>query len=100
EACEHIISEMGAELHDDLIQRLSILRLHLDKLERSVASPEETQHAIQQMQRDFQGITDAVRRISRRLHHSRMDDDSFEQNIEILCQNMDTPGALRIHVSV
>jgi len=27
EACEQIISEMGAELHDDLIQRLSVFRL-------------------------------------------------------------------------
>jgi hypothetical protein len=27
EACDQIISEMGAELHDDLIQKLSIFRL-------------------------------------------------------------------------
>lgn len=100
EACEHIISEMGAELHDDLIQRLSVLRLHLDKLERSYTNPKETQATIQQMQHDFQGITDAVRRISRRLHHARMDDDSLEKSLELLCQNMDTPGSFRIHPSI
>jgi signal transduction histidine kinase len=97
EACEHIITEMGAELHDDLIQKLSALRLHMDKIERSSFSPEETQQAIVRMQADFQNIVDSVRRISRRLHPVRMEDDTFHKRIEMLCQNMDTPGAIRIH---
>lgn len=100
EACEQVLSEMGAELHDDLVQRLSVLRLHLDKLERSASSSAEIQHTIQQMQYDFQAISDAIRKISRRLHHVRMDDDPFEKSLEMLCQNMNAPGSLRIHSSV
>ena len=97
EACEHIIAEMGAELHDDLIQKLSVLRLHIDRVERSSFDPAETQAAIIRMQSDFQNITNAIRRISRRLLPVRMDDDSFEKSIEILCQNLDIPGALHLY---
>ena len=43
EICDQIILEMGAELHDDLIQKLSIFRLYLDRLERSVHDPAETE---------------------------------------------------------
>jgi hypothetical protein len=35
QACEQINSEVGADPHDALIQKLSVLRLHLDKIERS-----------------------------------------------------------------
>jgi signal transduction histidine kinase len=99
QACEIIISEMGAELHDDLIQKLSVLRLHMDKIERSSFDPKDTQEAMIKMQADFQSIIDSVRRISRRLHPVHMDDDTFEKRIEMLCQNMETPGTIRIHVS-
>jgi signal transduction histidine kinase len=96
EACEQIISEMGADLHDDLVQKLSVLRLHLDKIERSSFDPEETRAAVIKMQADFQGIIDSVRRISRRLHPVRLETDDFHKQIEMLCQNMDMPGAIRI----
>jgi len=99
EACENIINEMGAELHDDLIQKLSILRLHLDKIERSSYDPQETQETIMKMQSEFQGIVDSVRSISRRLLPVKMDSDDFHKRIEMLCQNMDMPGAMRIEVS-
>jgi signal transduction histidine kinase len=99
EACEQIISEMGAELHDDLIQKLSVLRLHLDRIERSSYSPGETQAIITRMQSEFQGITDTIRRISRRLLPVKMEDDTFEKSVEMICQNMDTSGALRIHTA-
>jgi signal transduction histidine kinase len=97
--CEVILTEMGAELHDDLIQKLSVLRLHMDKIERSSFDPVETQETLIKMQADFQSIVDSVRRISRRLHPVHMDDDDFHKKVEMLCQNLDTPGTVRIHPS-
>lgn len=97
EACETIITEMGADIHDDLIQKLSVLRLHLDKIERSSFDPEETRSAVLRMQADFQLIIDSVRRISRQLSPVRMEDDSVEKRLEMLCQNMETPGTGRIY---
>ena len=88
EACEQIITEMGAELHDDLIQKLSIFRLCMDRLERSANDPAGTQALLIKMQSDFQEVAQSVRKISRQLMPVRMDDDSFQKGIEMLCQNM------------
>ena len=96
EATDAIITEMGTEIHDDLIQKLSIIRLHLDKLERSSFDPSETRDITQKMRADFQQVVDSVRRISRRLAPVKMEGDSLETQIEALCQNMDTPGTVRI----
>jgi signal transduction histidine kinase len=98
-ACEAIMTQMGAEMHDDLIQKLSVLRLHMDKIERSSFDPKETQEAIIKMQADFQAIVDSVRRISRRLHPVHIDGDTFHQRLEMLCQNLDSPGTIRIHLT-
>jgi signal transduction histidine kinase len=99
EAWEAVISEMGAELHDDLIQKLSVLRLHMDKIERASYNAETTREVMIKMQSDFESIVDSVRRISRRLHPVHMDDDPFEKRVEMLCQNLDTPGTVRIFAS-
>ena len=67
EICDQIILEMGAELHDDLIQKLSIFRLYLDRLERAAQNPSETEALLINMRADFEGVVQSVRRISRKL---------------------------------
>lgn len=97
EACEHIISDMGAELHDDLIQRLSIFRLWLDKLEMSLGDRAQAELQIVNMKGEFQEVIQSVRRISRRLMPVKMEGHTFQQAIAILCQNMERPGAGNVH---
>jgi signal transduction histidine kinase len=97
EACEHIISEMGAELHDDLIQKLSIFRLYLDRLERSKSDPSEIESLLLKMNVDYQEVVQSVRRISRRMLPVKMEGDSFQSGINLLCQNMERPGGSTIH---
>jgi signal transduction histidine kinase len=97
EVCEHIVTEMGAELHDDLIQKLSVFRLYLDRLERAIQNPEESERLLMRMRADFESVTLAVRRISRRLLQVRMEDDSFQTGIGLLCQNMAGNGAGNVH---
>jgi two-component system NarL family sensor kinase len=97
EACEHIISEMGAELHDDLVQRLSILRLSLDRLERSLSDRAETEALLISMKGEFQEVIQAIQKISRKLLPVRVDGNSFQQGLAMLCQNMERPGTGTIH---
>jgi signal transduction histidine kinase len=97
EACESVITEIGAEIHDDLIQKLTSFRLNMDKIERASFQPNDTRDILIKMQAEFDTIVDSVRRISRRLHPIKTDDDTFQQRIISLCQTMETPGALRIH---
>ena len=97
DSCEQIIAEMGAELHDDLIQKLSVLRLALDRLNRSKTDPVEMEAIIISMNADFQEVVESVRRISRRLMPVKMEGDSFEKSISLLCNNMERPGGCTIH---
>src|ERR1700712_4296380 len=92
QSCDAIIAEMGAEIHDDLIQRLTILRLSLDRLEKSISNPEEADEIFISIKTDFKEIINSVRRTSRRLLPVQMDFNTFQDGIEILCQNLEKPG--------
>jgi signal transduction histidine kinase len=97
EACEQIANEMGAEVHDDLIQKLTIFSLYLDRLERAVAHPTEMEALLLKMRGDFQEMAYSVRSISRQLMPVRIEGDSFQKSIEVLCQNLEQPGQGSVH---
>ena len=97
EACEHIVAEMGAELHDDLIQKLSVFRLYLDRLERAVQDPEATETLLINMRTDFDRVTQAVRSISSRLMQVHLENESLQTGIDLLCQNMSGGNTGNVH---
>jgi signal transduction histidine kinase len=92
EICDQIILEMGAELHDDLIQKLSIFRLYLDRLERSAHNPAETEALLINMRTDFESVVQSVRRISRKLLPEFANHASLNTAIELLCSSLESPG--------
>jgi two-component system NarL family sensor kinase len=98
EACDQITSEMGAELHDDLIQKLSIFRLYIDRIERSSADPVEIESLVIKMRSDFEQVVKVVKSISRRLLPVRMEGDNLYNTLQLLCQNMEQPGTGHIHL--
>lgn len=97
EACEQIISEMGAELHDDLIQKLSVFRLYIDRMERASSNPSEIDALSIKMRSEFDQVIHVVRNISRRLLPAKMEGDTLDKTLEMLCQNMEHPGTGHIH---
>jgi signal transduction histidine kinase len=97
EACEQIATEMGAEVHDDLIQKLTIFSLYLDRLERATHHPTEIESLLLKMRGDFQEMASSVRSISRQLMPVRIEGESFQKNMELLCQNLERPGQGRVH---
>src|SRR5688500_16159399 len=100
EACDQIISEIGAELHDDLIQKLSIFRLYLDRLERSVNDPIETDSLVINMRADFEGVVQSVRRISRNLLPENTNQHELSTSIKLLCKNMERPGSGNVYFEI
>jgi signal transduction histidine kinase len=97
EACEHIMSEMGAELHDDLIQRLSVLQLSFDRLERALLDRDHAEIILVTIKSDFQEVIQAVRRISKKLMPVKTENSSFAEGIAMLCQNMERPETGNVH---
>ena len=92
EICDQIILEMGAELHDDLIQKLSIFRLYIDRLERSIHNPTEAESLLINMRTDFESVIQSVRRISRKLLPEHTNQDSLNTSIDLLCKSLERPG--------
>jgi len=90
--CEHIITEMGAELHDDLIQKLASLSFHIERIERASAEPAEILAIVTRLRTDFETIAQTIRAISRRLNPVYMSGSTFESNIAYLCETMQRPG--------
>jgi signal transduction histidine kinase len=97
ETCDLIMMEMGAELHDDLIQKLSVFRLYLDRLERAAHNPTETEGLLISMRTDFEGVVQSVRRISRNLLPEQTGVVSLHTNVELLCKSMERPGSGNIY---
>ena len=97
ETCEQIISEMGAELHDDLIQKLSVFRLYIDRMERSSGDPAEIDSLSIKMRTEFDQVIHVVRNISRRLLPATMEGETLDKTLQVLCQNMEHPGTGHIH---
>lgn len=99
EACDQVISQMGAELHDDLIQKLSVFRLYMDRIERSSTDPAEIETLVIKMKSDFEQVTRAVKNLSRRLLPVRMEGDTLIKMLETLCLTMEHPGTGHVHFS-
>jgi signal transduction histidine kinase len=97
ETCDQIISEMGAELHDDLIQKLSVFRLYIDRMERASSDHAEIESLSIKMRSEFDQVIHVVRNISRRLLPVKIEGETLEKTIEMLCQNMEHPGTGHIH---
>ncbi len=97
EISEQIISEMGAELHDDLIQRLSVFRLYIDRMERSSRDQTEVATLAVKMGSEFDQVIHVVRNISRRLLPTRVEGETLDKAIALLCQNMEHPGTGHVH---
>jgi two-component system sensor histidine kinase DegS len=97
ELSEQVIMEMGAELHDDLIQRLSVFRLYIDRLERVIHNPSETEDLLMNMRTDFESVVQSVRRISRSLLPEQTLVNSFNERIQTLCQSLERPGMGNIY---
>ncbi len=92
---ENEIQKMGADIHDDLIQKLAVYRLYVNKLER--AEDLTAVHVlIKQMKEDFETIIRSVRKISRRLMPEQ-EIGSFTSMMQELCKRMETPGVIFIH---
>src|SRR5690606_33513038 len=97
EICDQIATDLGAEIHDDLIQKLFMFRLFIDQIEQASNDPIEIESIAIKMRTEFEHIVRTVRSISRRLLPIRNDGDTLQQAAEALCQNLEIPGRGYVH---
>lgn len=92
EFCEQVISEMGAELHDEIVQKLSSMSFYIERIERAAGDPTEILNLVAHMRSDFENVTQSVRAISQRLNPVHTTGNSFGSTIVQLCDSMQRPG--------
>jgi len=100
EFCEQIILEMGAELHDEVIQKLTSMSLYIERIDRAAGDPSEILSLVTRMRSDFENITRSVRAISSRLHPVQSTGVSFNTSIIQLCDSMQRTGNGHISVAI
>ncbi len=65
---------LSRELHDDLTQRLALLELNLETLQRKHPTPGQLAENLQSFREQVTGLSEDLRRIAYRLHPSVLDD--------------------------
>lgn len=95
---EEELQRMGADVHDDLIHRLTEQMLTIERLIRA----EDLEHAqayALQLKNHFHLVVRSVREISYRLLPPSIDSPSLVRALEDLVSRIETPGVARISVS-
>lgn len=97
DACEQLMSEMGAEIHDDLVQKLAVIKLYLERLDPFSTLDPQFETVLISMRTELDHISNSVKRISRQLMPAKMEEESFSTTVEHLCQNMQNTRSANIH---
>jgi signal transduction histidine kinase len=96
---------LSRELHDDLTQRLALLELNLDTLQRKHPTPNQLAENLQSFREQVTALSEDLRRIAYRLHPSVLDDLglvvaaetyvrylSERENIQVTFQHSNVPA--------
>jgi signal transduction histidine kinase len=96
EACDSVMKEMSAEMHDSLVRKLSVFNLRVETLGRSSTDPVvETQ--VIKMRVDIEQVTRIIKNIYHRLWPVREEGDTLVDRLERLLRDMEDPGVGHIH---
>ena len=96
---EREMQQMGADLHDDLVQKLAGFRLFMDRIDRAVTRS-EVEAIMVKMNSEFTQVVDSVRRISRRLLPEGIEAGSLNGALNELCNRIGPGRMAHLHFSV
>jgi PAS domain S-box-containing protein len=113
EAQEQERARIGRELHDDIVQRLSLLAIRLQQLQNSADLPPEVRSHTGELWEQTTGIATDIQHLSHELHSSKLQylglavamrglcrEFGEQQNVEIDFQTHDLPGPLSADISL
>lgn len=99
EACDEIMSQMAAELHDDLTQKLAFVHQGIDLVERASKYPPEVEMLFIKIKSDFGAALVTLRKILHRLSPDRSKGNTLVDTLTNLCSKMEMLGTVHIHFS-
>jgi len=93
---EREMQQMGADIHDDLVQKLAGFRLFIDRIERA-NSESEVQAILIKMNGEFKHVVESVRRVSHRLFPDGIETGSLNNALQQLCNQLGPYQVTHIH---
>ena len=87
---------IARELHDDLNQRMALLSIELEQLSQRFQKPRTLRPLIHSMQTKAQEISAEIRRLSYRLHPSKLDHLGLAAAVASLCDELSSSCQLKI----
>ena len=93
---EREMQQMGADIHDDLVQKLAGFRLFIDRIERA-NSESEVQAILIKMNGEFKQVVESVRRVSHRLFPDGIETGSLNNALQQLCNQLGPYQVTHIH---
>ena len=101
EAHEEERTRIARELHDDIIQRLALVILRLDSLERNASTSDAiVEHEISAVRQQVAELVSDVQALSHRLHSSRVDLLGLPAAAAALCEELSNRHSVRIDVHI
>jgi two-component system CheB/CheR fusion protein len=92
---------ISRELHDDLNQRLAMLAVELETLEKDpLSSPQATRTRLAALRARTEDISDDVRRTAHRLHPSMVDHLGLPAALRSLCDDVSKQEKIRVSCKV
>jgi PAS domain S-box-containing protein len=94
QAQEQERSRIGRELHDDVNQRLALLAIELEQVQRK--APDELGDQIGQLQKEMMEISTSVQKLSHELHSSKLEYLGLVKAARIFCSEFGERQSLEI----
>jgi PAS domain S-box-containing protein len=92
---------LSRELHDDVSQRVAIICLTLNKLQRRLpAALTDVREGLVKLTSDAEHIADELHRFSHELHPAKLQHLGLEESVRSLCEELQTARGISIDVHI
>lgn len=97
---EQVLNSVAAEIHDNLGQMLSVVKLNLVKLGRLVGSAEKETEIIDELKTQVSGVINDMRSITKTLSQDFISNFGLEESIKIELEKVNKTGFINTHLQI
>lgn len=95
---EQVLNSVAAEIHDNLGQMLSVVKLNLVKLGRLVGNAEQETEIIDELKTQVSGVINDMRSITKTLSQDFISNFGLEESIKIELERVNKTGFISTHL--
>lgn len=97
---EQVLSDISAEMHDNLGQMLSVAKLNILKLGRMFAKESPEGEAVEELKEQISGVIEDVRSISKTLSKDFISNFGLEQSLAVELEKINRTGIVTAQLKI